>query len=324
MGDMMLEGNVFITGGAGFLGRGVMRRAQREGWPVRFTIYSRDEQLQAECRVKYPDARYVLGDVRDTERLSLAMTGSDYVIHAAAMKFIPEAEFNALECVSVNVDGARSVVSAGRAAGVDRVVGISTDKAAQPVNVYGMTKALMERMFAEATVFPTPTYTTCRYGNVIGSTGSVVPVMLAQMKRQGYVEITDPNMTRFWITVDEAVDIILEAFKAPAGVTVVPTPFAARMADVAHAVVDVSGAEYRNINDDPQLIRVIGARPGEKLDEDLVGHYEGFRAFLVGQYYHIYGPGTRNEKGVTISNSHDAPMLDRHQLRKMIESSLDV
>src|SRR6266542_5461518 len=186
-----LAGRVLITGGAGFLGRGIMRHAKRNGSRAEFTIFSRGEQNQALCRQRFPKANYVLGDVCDVDRLALTMLGHDIVIHAAALKFIPEGEFNASECVRVNIDGARSVVAAARMAGVSRVVGISTDKAAQPVNIYGMTKAVMERLFAEAAAAAGRTiFTTCRYGNVIGSTGSVVPMMMKQWCDNHVIKIT--------------------------------------------------------------------------------------------------------------------------------------
>ena len=285
----MLTGNVLITGGAGFLGRGIMRRAVQDKWPVRFTVYSRNEQIQAKCKRMFPETRYILGDVRDTERLGLAMLGHDYVIHAAAMKFIPEGELNASECVGVNIDGARSVVSAARHVGVDRVVGISTDKAAQPVNIYGMTKAVMERLFADANYEGHTTFTTCRYGNVIGSTGSVVPVMMQQWHEERCVKITDPDMTRFWMSVDNAVDTIVQAAVAHPGVTIVPHPFSATMHDVAFAVL-----QYLDVPITDGLVKIVGRRPGEKMHEDLVSRYENLRSRNVGGYIAIYPPGNED------------------------------
>jgi UDP-N-acetylglucosamine 4,6-dehydratase/5-epimerase len=285
-----MNGSILITGGTGFLGRGILRQAYREGWDARFTVLSRDEHKQDICRRRYPGVHYVLGDVLDTARLADIMYGHDYVIHAAAMKYIPAGELNAYECVRVNVDGARSVIDAARVAHVRRVVGISTDKAAQPINTYGMTKAIMERLFAEATVNGGPTFTTCRYGNVLGSTGSVVPIMRHQFKSDQYVSVTDPDMTRFWMTVGEAVATVTCAFTAPPGFTVVPDPRAATMECVATAVLEVEGADYTR----KELIRVIGKRPGEKQHEDLISHYELFRTVRMQNHYMIRPPGSED------------------------------
>lgn len=317
----MLLGNILITGGAGFLGRGIMRRARRENWPVRFTIYSRNELNQQLCARRFPNARYVLGDVLDHDRLTMVMLGHTDVIHAAALKFIPEGEFNASEVVRVNIDGARSVIAASRSAGVDRVVGISTDKAAQPVNVYGMSKAIMERLFADwATDTYGPKFTTCRYGNVIGSTGSVVPAMIEQHAQEGIVQITNPDMTRFWMSVDQAVDTIVEAFDAPRGAIVVPKPQSANMWAVAHAVLshlDDEGEDH---------IRVIGARPGEKLHEDLVTRYERLRTVEHPNYMYINPPGAEfgGEFDFQDISSRDAARISSHRLAEWIADAVTV
>lgn len=283
-----------------------MRRAQREGWPARFTIYSRNELNQAMCQRQYPNARYILGDVCDIERLTLAMIGHKTVIHAAALKFIPEGEFNASEVVRVNIDGARSVVSAARAAGVFRVVGVSTDKAAQPINIYGMSKAVMERLFAEIQDTFGPTFTTCRYGNVIGSTGSVIPVMAAQLAKQGLVSVTNHYMTRFWMSVDQAVDVILGALHATPGSTVIPAPRAANMHSIAHAVLRDETCGWGGVKDadvecHPQ-IKTVGRRPGEKMDEDLVASSEMCRTRPFGTGLEILPPGNENY-------AHEAPSI---------------
>lgn len=323
-----LKGKVLITGGTGFLGRGILRAAHQQGWDANFTIISRDEQKQAYCRARYPSVHYVLGDITDGERLALAMMGHDYVIHAAALKYIPEGEFNADECVRVNIDGARSVISAARVAGVRRVVGISTDKAAQPVNVYGMTKAVMERLFAEASDVYGPTFTTCRYGNVIGSTGSVVPVMIEQFRRDGQVQITDTYMTRFWMSIDAAVKTILHALEAPAGSVTIPTPRAASMHAVAYAVLGTFGetmhAPDGDITKDPR-IKIVGRRPGEKQHEDLVSHYELYRTTVDGGWYTLMPPGHEDYTSEldTIS-SNRARTVEREEMREWIRDAVTV
>lgn len=321
-----LRGNILITGGAGFLGRGIMRAAKRDGWDAHFTVFSRDEQKQAYCRTLYPDAHYVLGDITDTERLWLAMLGHDYVIHAAALKYIPEGEFNADECVRVNIDGARSVITAARSAKVQRVVGISTDKAAQPVNIYGMTKAVMERLFAEASDVFGPVFTTCRYGNVIGSTGSVVPVMREQYRTFKMVQITDTYMTRFWMPIDAAVNTILRAFEAPAGSVTIPTPRAASMRALALAVL---GSLDLTMYPDPEVadprIKIVGPRPGEKQHEDLVSHYELYRTTVDGEWYTLMPPGNENYSVETATVSSDRSRgVDREVLAEWIKDAVTV
>lgn len=285
----MLSGNILITGGAGFLGRGIMRRAKREGWPANFTVYSRDEQKHMAVRDKYP-ARYVIGDITDDEHLIRVMIGQNYVIHTAALKYIPEGERNPWECVRVNVDGSRSVISAANALGVKRVVLISTDKAAHPANTYGMTKALIEKLVHETSEWPDSTeLVACRYGNVVGSTGSVWPVFKRQAKEFGRLQLTDSTMTRFYISIEDAVDLILASLDAPAGNVVIPQPRASYMREVAESV-----ANYLGI---PGKIDVVGPRPGEKTHEDMLGPGEADRTVKFGKYYLLLPPGSSPQFG---------------------------
>ena len=197
---------VLVTGGAGFLGRGLLRHVKRDSLDWEITVYSRDETKQDECRRRYPFARYVLGDVRDVDRLRTVMMGHDIVIHAGALKYIPEAEKNASECVSVNVGGTQAVMRAAEAAGIKHVVGISTDKAVQPVNVYGCSKMAMERLFADTAQFEGgPEFVCVRYGNVVGSTGSVIPLFKRQSSPQSQhyetyrLIYTHPEASHVWI-----------------------------------------------------------------------------------------------------------------------------
>lgn len=276
---------VLITGGAGYLGRGILRRVcfpppggAQLGWPDlsdwEVTCFSRDETKQDECHRRYPNAHYVLGDVRDLSRLTNVMYGHDWVIHTAALKYVPEAELNAAECVSVNVDGSRNVIEAAKAAGIKQVVGISTDKACQPVNIYGASKMVMERLFADEALLQEragrddgPGFKCVRYGNVIGSTGSVIPLFARQYAETGRVRITNPHMTRFWMPVDEAIDLIVLALeRAHPGSVVVPFTRAMRIEDVARAAT---------VDDVP--MDIIGERPGEKAHELLVHHEESVR-----------------------------------------------
>lgn len=284
----MLDGRVLITGGAGFIGRAILARAKRENWPARFTIFSRDEQKQDQCRQKFPDANYILGDVRDLERLSLTMSFQDTIIHAAALKYIPESEFNVNEAIGINVGGTQSIVAAVRGTPVSCVVFISTDKTVEPLNTYGFTKALGERVMYEASrTHSSPRFTSVRYGNAIGSTGSVVPVFKRMAKEQGKVFITDPAMTRFWISANDAIDLILwAAHNTTPGAIVIPRPKAMRIEHVADAVCPGVPQE------------LVGMRPGEKMHEKLLSHTESVKTVTAGPNgaYYEYWQGASNPK----------------------------
>ena len=304
---------VFCTGGAGFLGRAILRHAEQLDWQI--TVYSRDETIQDEARRRYPQARYILGDVRDISRLALAMVGHDYVIHAAAMKYIPEAEINASECFSVNIGGAESVIAAARQAGVERAVGISTDKACQPVNSYGASKFVMERLFAEAST-PNTQFNCVRYGNVVGSTGSVIPLFRWQYETHGRVTVTDPNMTRFWMGVDEAINLILTALedKTPPGAIVIPLVKAMKMSEVVLAAVGEVPVD------------IIGIRPGEKMHERLLHFEESVRVVQRDDDFLLLPPG--NDVGgiepFTLTSQNPHYWMLPEEMRALVEDAEDV
>lgn len=265
--------NILVTGGAGFLGRGLLRYIQRNRIAANVTVYSRDEAKHYALRARYPRVRTVLGDVCDEERLAAVMAGHDVVIHAAALKHIPESERDVSEAIRINLDGSRAVARAATRAGVRKVIGISTDKACSPRNTYGATKMLMERTFQEAQrLAGTQTKFSCvRYGNVISSTGSVVPLFHDQIARDGRVSITSAGMTRFWISIDDAVRLVERALadhKPTAAVYVARCP-AMTIMDVAQAVWKLDGLGGRVAH------QIIGIRPGEKLHEMLVDEAEG-------------------------------------------------
>ncbi len=265
-----MNGSVLITGGTGSLGHAILARAERERWDARFTVYSRDEAKQAALLERFPSVHCVLGDVRDGDRLEAAMRGVDTVIHAAAYKRVPEAERQPITCAESNVEGSANVVAAARRIGTPRVIGISTDKACSPINAYGFTKALMERMFAaEALERPDgPAFTVVRYGNVIASRGSVVPMFRAQAARGGPLTLTDPDMTRFWITLDDAVDLILAGLAIPSGHILVPRSRSSSMRVMAEACA-------------PGMSTTTGTnRGGEKRHEQLYNLHESPYAWL--------------------------------------------
>lgn len=262
----MLTGRVFLTGGTGTLGAALLDRAEREGWDCAFTVYSRDEVKQARLREKHPRQRFVLGDVRDAGWLASQMRGHDTVIHAAACKRVPSIERNTADAVKTNVLGSLNVAQAAATVGVRHAVCVSTDKACLPVNLYGATKMVMERIWQEANGWGDAAFHLVRYGNVIGSRGSVIPLFLRQAAAGGPLTITDRRMTRFWLTIDRGIDLVLRALSLPGGTILAPQ---AR----AMAVVDLAACVAPGVP-----TRVVGIRPGEKLHEMLVHGIEAMHA----------------------------------------------
>lgn len=255
-----IAGVVLVTGGTGSLGQALIGRAMVEDWDASFVVYSRDEMKQAAMRERFPSVRYLLGDVRDAEPLEAAMRGVDVVVHAAAYKRVPEAERETMACVAANVIGSMNVVREAVRADIPRVIGISTDKACAPINAYGQSKALMERLFQSQV--RGPRFTLTRYGNVIASRGSVVPALRAQAAAGGPLELTDPGMTRFWITLDDAVDLIVEGLRLERGSILIPKSRSSTMAVMAEAVA-------------PGVPTVSsGFRAGEKRHEQLLNAHE--------------------------------------------------
>lgn len=253
---------ILITGGTGSFGHAAIETILQKWKPDRLIVYSRDELKQFEMQQKFnaPCMRYFLGDVRDRDRLRHAMRGVDFVIHAAALKQVPAAEYNPVECIRTNINGAENVIHAALDAGVEKVIALSTDKAALPINLYGATKLVSDKLFTSANNWAgsyETRFSVVRYGNVVGSRGSVVP-FFRKLISEGAKElpITDDRMTRFWITLPEAVKFTLEAFeKMQGGEIFVPKIPSVRIVDLATAMA-------------PHLPqRIIGIRPGEKLHE---------------------------------------------------------
>ena len=262
------EKTVLVTGGTGSFGRKLTEFAIRELQPRKLIIFSRDELKQHEMRstgFDHPSLRYFIGDVRDRDRLRRALAGVDVVIHAAALKQVPACEYNPIEAVATNIDGAKNVIEAALDTAVKRIIAISTDKAVNPVNLYGATKLVAEKLFVQANAYrgPGPTRFSCvRYGNVVGSRGSVAPLFMAQAKT-GVVTITDPRMTRFWISLDQGVRFVARCLEQMHGGEVfVPKIPSMRVTDLAKAIA-------------PECeLKEIGIRPGEKLHEVLVSEDE--------------------------------------------------
>lgn len=254
--------SILITGGTGSFGRMCTRLILKNYKPARLVIFSRDELKQFEMSQEFNDPcmRYFLGDVRDVERLQQAFQGVDYVIHAAALKQVPAAEYNPTECIKTNIDGAANVIRACLDNNVKRVVALSTDKAANPVNLYGATKLASDKLFTAANnmVGARDTrFSVVRYGNVIGSRGSVVPFFKGLLANgANSLPITDPSMTRFWITLEAGVEFVFKAFgRMKGGEIFVPKIPSTKITDI----VDAMAPGYKT--------EIIGIRPGEKIHE---------------------------------------------------------
>lgn len=274
----VLDGStILLTGGTGSFGKAFLRHALEHSDAV-IRVFSRDEFKQLEVRDEVGDerVRYLIGDVRDRARLLRAAQGADLIVHAAALKHVPVAEYNPFEAVQTNVLGAQNVVDAAIDAGVAKVISLSTDKAVNPVNLYGATKLCAEKIIVQGNAYAASRRTrlSCvRYGNVVGSRGSIVPVFLRQ-REQGELTITDERMTRFWITLDQSVELVLHAMAMMHGGEVfVPKIPSLRILDLAEAIAP--GVPRR----------VVGIRPGEKLHELLVMADEARHTLDTGDHY---------------------------------------
>ena len=254
--------SILITGGTGSFGKKYVKTILARYKPLRIVIFSRDELKQFEMQQEFNDPcmRYFIGDVRDAERLTQAMKGIHYAIHAAALKQVPAAEYNPMECIKTNIYGAENVIRAALAAEVEKVIALSTDKAANPINLYGATKLASDKLFVAANNIAgghQTVFSVVRYGNVVGSRGSVVP-FFRKLVTEGATElpITDERMTRFWITLQQGVDFVLNNFERMHGGEIfVPKIPSIRVVDLATAIA-------------PHLPqRIVGIRPGEKLHE---------------------------------------------------------
>ena len=259
---------MLVTGGTGSFGRRCVEILRTEKRPRKIIVFSRDEQKQHEMQHIYPPGdslRYVIGSIRDADRLRTAFEGVDVVVHAAAMKQIPTCEYNAFEAIQTNVIGAHNIIAAALDHRVERVLNLSTDKSVKPVSVYGATKLLAEKLFLEASVSREgrlPFFSTVRYGNVIGTRGSVIPVFRRQLQN-GVVTVTDPRMTRFWITRDQGVQFVIQCVEQMRGGEIfVPKVPSARVMDLVETVAPGCRVEY------------IGIRDGEKLHEVLISEDE--------------------------------------------------
>jgi UDP-N-acetylglucosamine 4,6-dehydratase len=275
---------ILVTGGTGSFGQAFVRAVLERAPDIeRLVIFSRDELKQSEMAQRFPDTvykgiRYFLGDVRDLDRLRRAMEGTDTVVHAAALKQVPAAEYNPFEFIHTNILGAQNVIEAALDTDVKRVVALSTDKAAAPINLYGATKLCSDKLFTAANNIRgarDSRFAIVRYGNVMGSRGSVIPFFLEQRKT-GVLPITDPAMTRFKINLQEGVEMVLWALEnAQGGEIFVPKIPSYRITDIAHAI----GPDCEQ--------RIVGLRPGEKIHEEMITASDSYSTLDLGGYYAI-------------------------------------
>ena len=332
---MLNNKSILVTGGTGSFGKCFIKTVLERNQPKKIIVYSRDELKQFEMQQEFPQVpdgimRYFLGDVRDYQRLKSAMKGIDIVIHTAALKHVPAAEYNPFEAVKTNVIGGQNVIQAAIDNEVKKVVALSTDKAAAPINLYGATKLTSDKLFVAANNYKGWTnirFSVVRYGNVMGSRGSVIPLFIKQ-KGTGTLTITDERMTRFNITLQEGVDFVLKCLeKMWGGELFVPKIPSYRILDVAKAVGP--DCEYK----------IVGIRPGEKLHEEMITTTDALNTVEFQDYYVIL-PATplweiekfRNESndnigdmcnlGLSYNSGKNEPFLSVAELRELIEKHI--
>lgn len=316
--------SVLITGGTGSFGKAFLHRLLEmpEG-PRRVAVFSRDELKQSDLRQDFDDdrLRWFLGDIRDKDRLMRALHGIDYVVHAAALKQVDTAEYNPFEFVKTNVLGSQNVIDAAIDCGVRKVIALSTDKASSPINLYGATKLTADKLFIAANNYSTPSGTrmaVVRYGNVMGSRGSVIPLFRRLIAEGAPLPITDPRMTRFWITLDKAVDFVLDSFTSmQGGELYVPRIPSMRMTDLAEAMAPGHATQ------------VIGIRPGEKLHEEMISAEDSYRTLLLSDRYVVtpviaewgFKPinGTSVPEGFSYRSDNNDLWLTPEDLRRLLD-----
>ncbi|MBN1881986.1 MAG: UDP-N-acetylglucosamine 4,6-dehydratase (inverting) [Deltaproteobacteria bacterium] len=323
----MLNGKtILITGGTGSFGKKCVQTILSRYEPRRLIIFSRDELKQFEMSQvfsveKYPCLRYFIGDVRDKERLHRAFHNVDYVIHAAALKQVPSCEYNPFEAIKTNIIGAENIINVAIDQGIKKIIALSTDKAANPINLYGATKLCADKLFIAANTYASSgntRFANVRYGNVFGSRGSVIPFFLEERKN-GVLPITDERMTRFWITLQRGVDFVLASLeRMKGGELFIPKIPSMKIVDLARAI----GPECE--------LKVVGIRPGEKIHEVLLPREESrnaveFDEFYVVQpdmkffHYESWSNGAEVPEGFEYNSGNNTQWLTAEQMRSMIE-----
>lgn len=280
-GNMLKKSSILITGGTGSFGNTFIPMTLAKYNPERLVIYSRDEMKQWDMARKFENdsrVRFIIGDVRDKDRLARALDGIDYVVHAAATKIVPTAEYNPFECVKTNINGAMNLIDACIDRGIKRVVALSTDKASNPINLYGATKLASDKLFVAGNAYAgthNTRFAVVRYGNVMGSRGSVIPFFLS-LAKTGVLPITDSRMTRFMITLEQGVELVWHALDDMQGgeiyVKKIPSM---TIIDIAKAVAPLANHE------------IIGIRPGEKIHEQMIGLEDAAHTYEYAEHYKI-------------------------------------
>jgi UDP-glucose 4-epimerase len=317
---------LLITGGTGSFGNAVLQRFLYTDHFNEIRIFSRDEKKQDDMRnqLKNPKLKFFIGDVRDYDSVEPATRGVDYIFHAAALKQVPSCEFFPMQAVKTNVEGTQNVIRAAGVNGVKKVICLSTDKAAYPINAMGISKAMMEKVaIAESRNLQNTTVCLTRYGNVMASRGSVIPLFINQIKKGLTLTITDPNMTRFLMSLQDAVDLVLFAFeKGNQGDLFVNKAPAATIGDLAKAIKELANAHNE--------ISVIGTRHGEKLYETLCTREEMVKAEDMGEFYRIpadnrdlnysmyFSEGERSIAKIEDYHSHNTERLDVEGVKKLV------
>ena len=278
---MLKKSTILVTGGTGSFGKAFIPLTLKKYKPEKIIIFSRDEMKQWEMAKEYENqnaVRFFIGDVRDKDRLRRALDGVDYVVHAAATKIVPTAEYNPFECVKTNINGAMNVIDASIDSGVKKVVALSTDKASSPANLYGATKLASDKLFIAANSYSGANktkFSVVRYGNVMGSRGSVIPYFLS-LKNKNEFPITDERMTRFMISLNQGINLVWHAFKDMVGgeiyVKKIPSM---KILDIAKAI------------NKSATLKIVGIRPGEKLHEQMIGEEDSLSTFEYDEYYKI-------------------------------------
>lgn len=321
----MDKSTILITGGTGSFGNKFVRMTLDTFNPKKLIVFSRDEMKQWEMAKLFKDdsrVRFFIGDVRDRDRLYRALDGVDYVVHAAATKIVPTAEYNPFECVKTNVNGAMNVIDASIDKGIKAVIALSTDKASSPVNLYGATKLTSDKLFVAANAYSGEhgtKFSVVRYGNVMGSRGSVIP-FFESIKNEGVLPITDKRMTRFMISLSQGVELVWHAFNDMVGgeiyVKKIPSM---NMVDLARALAPKCELEF------------VGIRPGEKLHEQMIGEEDAKYTFEYSQYYKILPvindwansparikDGVKVEEGFSYRSDNNTEWMSQAQLKKWV------
>ena len=328
---MLKNSNILVTGGTGSFGHAFVPMTLKKYNPKRLVIYSRDEMKQWEMAKFFNDdhrVRFFIGDVRDKDRLYRAMTDIDYVVHAAATKIVPTAEYNPFECVKTNINGAMNLIDTCIDRGVKKVIALSTDKASSPANLYGATKLASDKLFVAGNSYSgraETQFSVVRYGNVMGSRGSVIPFFIDKAKNNENLPITDERMTRFMITLEEGVNLIWHAFNDMVGGEIYVKKISSmKITDLAYSISPNSKLD------------IIGLRPGEKLHEQMIGEEDELYTYEYDKYFKILPAindwftdanrikdGVKVKSGFTYSSDNNKEWMTKTELQKWIEINKD-